>query len=206
MVADIQAQAENAALRRLDESIATSGVPEEMRCLGLTQGTRPKRYKENEQAIAALIDRFYPSLVIWGPRGRGKSHLATCWLMDRLRGGSAGIYCLEPLAIAQMWTYTRSHSGRDLYTEAMRTPFLVWDNLGSQSHMPPATRDLVVGVLMARHEARLTTVITCAADPAGGWVADQYGMDLASRLSSWQAVQIQGGDFRSLKLGEKQKA
>jgi DNA replication protein DnaC len=111
--------------------------------------------------------RDYPGaaekgLLLMGPSGVGKTHLAVAALKDLIRRGHAGLFCdyRELLKEIQASYNPASESTEMGILEPIRTvEILVLDDLGA-SKPSDWVRDIVGIVLNARYNERRTTIIT----------------------------------------------
>lgn len=110
--------------------------------------------------------RDYPSsekgLLLMGPSGVGKTHLAVAALKELIRRGHAGLFCdyRELLKEIQASYNPASESTEMGVLEPIRTvEILILDDLGA-SKPSDWVRDIVAIVLNARYNEKRTTIIT----------------------------------------------
>ena len=117
-------------------------------------------------------------LVLSGPTGVGKTHLAVAIVNHRREQGQPVFYATVPDLLDHLRAAfaPRSPVSYDERFEQLRTaPLLVLDDLGTQGSTPWAEEKLYQ-LLVYRHDARLSTVIT-----RGALELDPH---IASRLNS----------------------
>lgn len=167
--------------------------------------------------------RDYPAteqgLLLSGPSGVGKTHLAVAALKDLIRRGHSGLFCdyRELLKEIQASYNPSSESTEMAILEPIRTvELLVLDDLGA-SKPSDWVRDIVSIVLNARYNEKRTTIITtnyldnpqsegeATRLPSGKLVAavrdesleQRIGARMRSRLFEMcRTVEIQAPDFR----------
>ena len=136
-------------------------------------------------------------LVLSGSTGVGKTHLAVAIVNSRLEPGQPVFYATVPDLLDHLRAAfaPRSTVSYDERFEQLRTtPLLVLDDLGTQGSSPWAEEKLYQ-LLVYRHDARLSTVIT-----RGDLEMDPH---IASRLNSRlkdervvTAIPMRGPDYR----------
>jgi DNA replication protein DnaC len=173
--------------------------------------------------VAQGFVREYPGsaekgLLLMGPSGVGKTHLAVAALKELIRRGHAGLFCdyRELLKEIQASYNPASESTEMGILEPIRTvEILVLDDLGASK--PSAwVLDIIGLVLNARYNERRVTILTTnyfdevpAAEPApklpGGQrmvvredaIADRIGARMRSRLYEMcRTVEVFAPDFR----------
>ena len=132
-------------------------------------------------------------LLLGGPHGCGKTHLAAAIANERLKNAQPVFFAFVPDLLDHLRAAfgPDSRVGYDERFEQIKTaPLLVLDDLGSESNTPWAEEKLYQ-VVVHRHNARLPTVIT-ATD-------DRFAPAIASRLGDIrivQAMEIEAPDWR----------
>ena len=133
-------------------------------------------------------------LVLGGPTGVGKTHLATAIGNDRIRQGETAFFAFVPELLDHLrYTFapTSSTTYDELFERVKSTSLLILDDLGAQTTTPWAEEKLYQ-LMVHRHNARLPTVITMDRDT-------QLRPAIASRLKDMRfilALEIEAPDYR----------
>src|SRR4030088_164496 len=134
---------------------------------GKTWTTQHSQSLKNAKLLTQGFVRDYPGsaekgLLLMGPSGVGKTHLAVASLKELIRGGHAWLFCdyRELLKEIQASYNPASESTEMSILEPIRNvEILVLDDLGA-SKPSDWVRDIVGIVLNARYNENRTTIIT----------------------------------------------
>src|SRR5215472_13561200 len=134
---------------------------------GKTWTTQHAQSLKNAKLLTQAFVRDYPTsaekgLLLMGPSGAGKTHLAVAALKELIRRGHAGLFCdyRELLKEIQASYNPASESTEMGILEPIRiVEVLVLDDLGA-SRPSDWVRDIVEIVLNARYNKNLATLIT----------------------------------------------
>jgi DNA replication protein DnaC len=151
--------------------------------------------------------RDYPGavekgLLLMGPSGVGKTHLAVAALKDLIRRGHAGLFCdyRELLKEIQASYNPASESTEMGILEPIRTvEILVLDDLGA-SKPSDWVRDIVGIVLNARYNERRTTIITT------NYYDNPAAEGEATRLPSGKLVMPTREDSLDQRIGSRMRS
>ena len=141
-------------------------------------------------------------LAFAGTRGSGKTHLAVAIAGESLQQGRQVFFAFVPTLLDHLRTTYSPDSpvGFDeLFEQVLNVPLLILDDLGSENSTPWAEEKLYQ-IVVHRHEARLSTVITTASTLEELEVAKPR---LASRLVDWEVVDwvpIDAPNYRDQRL------
>lgn len=117
-------------------------------------------------------------LLLMGPHGAGKTHLAASIANYRRARGEAPRFVVVPDLLDYLrrgFSGDEPRSSHETFDEMKTAPLLILDDLDTQTNIP-WVRDRLFQLLNYRHTSRLATVITTALS------LDQLGERLASRL------------------------
>jgi DNA replication protein DnaC len=205
-----------AALRA--DRLSAAGIPERYRDCTLENFSHNTPALTRARETAREFVDAYPAveagLLLVGPAGRGKTHLACAVLSELvLTKGAAGLYVdFSDLLIKIQTTFKPD---ADASKESVLTPFtdaelLVLDELGA-SKPHPWVLDILYNLLNTRYNRKRITVATSnfedEPDAASGErerLEDRIGYRLRSRLYEMcLLVPLRGGDFRKEVLGTR---
>lgn len=141
-----------------------------------------------DTASEYLADPERWMLLIHGPNGCGKSHLAVAILDELLQGGARGLYVSAKL-LPEL-SPERSDADRDLEQRYRTVPVLVLDDLFSESNF---RAERVRNLVEVRWRERLATIVTSM---RGLGDALRIDSDLASRVASGRRIERGGVDQR----------
>ena len=215
LVAERQAAAEKASRAeqaRIEAMLSTSAIPR--RFVGRTLGNYRVETDAQRNALRAATDfardfdarrRRGDALVLLGPPGTGKSHLAA-GIMQAIMPRHCGLYTTASgivRAVRDTWQRGSQHTERQVYEMFCRVPLLVIDEVGVQSGtdneqhimfeiLDRRYRDMEPVVLLSNLQLRQAK----PADPPG--LREMIGERSFDRLVEVATVVlIQGESFRA---------
>ncbi len=205
------------ALQLRQEKLQAAGIPDRYRDCTLEGFNDTKLPLTHAKTRAREFVDAYPAveagLLLVGPAGRGKTHLACAILSELvLTKGARGLYADFSDLLMKIQTTFRSDS--DFSKESVLTPFaeaelLVLDELGA-SKPHPWVLDVLYNLLNTRYNRKKITIATSNfeddVDTASGEkerLEDRIGYRLRSRLYEMcLMVPLRGEDFRKEVLGK----
>lgn len=167
---------------------------------------------ESQRAARAMAKRWveeYPAvsagLLIVGPVGRGKTHLAVAVLAELIESkGVEGLFCdFGDLLNRIQATFNRDaeESGDEIVAPYRDTPLLVLDELGAR-RPTDWVRDVLYGLLNTRYNRQRLTIVTSnfgdePEKPGAETLELRIGAPIRSRLAEMcQLVTLAGHDYR----------
>jgi DNA replication protein DnaC len=148
-------------------------------------------------------------LLLMGPVGTGKTHLAVAALAELIRG--KGVACrfqdFTALALDIKMTFDTPGAQRDLVHPLITTQLLVLDELGA-GKVTPWVMDLLYYIVNSRYvENRRTIFTTNFLDHVEGLedsLEDRVSARIRSRLFEMcEPIVLYGGDYRKLRLNRR---
>jgi DNA replication protein DnaC len=137
-----------------------------------------KRIENAHRQALAFAEAPDGWLLLMGPHGAGKTHLAAAIANYRRSRGDAPSFVVVPDLLDHLrrgFTGDEARGSHDAFDELKTAPLLILDDLDTQTNIG-WVRDKLFQLLNYRHTARLPTVITTAL------TLEQLGERLASRL------------------------
>ena len=123
-------------------------------------------------------------LVLAGPRGTGKTHLALAVAEQRIAEESPVLYSKIPRLLMRLRTSLSAQPPAMNYQETFdiwaNTPMAIFDDLGQERDSDWVQESLLL-LLDMRYESRTPTIITTNLDGQG--IKDRYGYALFDRLT-----------------------
>jgi DNA replication protein DnaC len=166
---------------------------------------------ESQKAARALARRFVESwpavgagLLLMGPVGVGKTHLAVAILKEVVEKGARGLFCdFSDLLDRIQATFSRDNddSADEILAPYRDAELLVLDELGAR-RPSDWVREVLYGLLNARYNRKLTTILTTnfgdEPQKSGGETLElRVGVPIRSRLAEMcQLVAMTGKDYR----------
>ncbi len=184
-------------------------IPERYRNCALTNFNELTDSQRAAKSLARRFVREWPAidagLLIAGPVGSGKTHLAVAVLAELIdTRGVRGVFCdFTDLLSRIQATFSRSsdESEEDVLQVYREADLLVLDELGARRPTDWA-RDVLYGLLNTRYNRKKTTILTTnfedkPAKPGDETLELRVGTPVRSRLSEMcLLVPLSGPDFR----------
>lgn len=202
-----QAKIEREKQAAVERLLAASRLPERLKSCSFrcfrTSGLEADVAKAKKMAMTALEDGN--SLILAGPRGVGKTHLAASMVNSRLESRRQALFVTVPDLLDEFRTATANGRGTELMSAVKESAFLVLDDLGAERPTEWVGERLYM-IVNHRYLHRLQTVITTNAGSAVHLVellGDQ-GERIVSRLGEMGAwCSIRAKDYRFLRKDSK---
>ena len=213
---------------RLDKLFARAGVPPRYEACSFDTFNLPVRGLS--PAVKTVLMKFveeYPSsdccgLLILGPCGIGKTHLAVSVLRDLIykRGVGGVFYDFRDLLkkIQNSYDSVSQTSEMQILTPVLESQVLVLDDLGAE-RPTEWVRDTFAYILNSRYNRKLTTLLTTNFDDrpadvriladgtrvaAKETLADRIGARLRSRIDEMcKVIRMEGFDFRETVIQQR---
>ena len=175
-------------------------------CSGVSKRFKSRKFdsfkltKDNKKAfeIAKRYADKYPinnGLLITGPCGTGKTHIAVAILHAILEKGYPGLFVTVPDLLAEIRKSFNNDGESKKIKEIMTARFLVLDDLGAEKTTDWVQEQLYM-IINHRYEYELPTVITSNLNI--GQLAQKIGERSASRLLEMcYGVKLNGEDYRA---------
>jgi DNA replication protein DnaC len=167
-----------------------AGLPE--RGLGKTFSTYLSNSREQKIALieaqkyAELPDRKW--MLLLGPKGTGKTHLALAIAEERIAKGQPVLYSKVPKFLMSLRSKISGATAyQQLFDRWTECPMIILDDLG-QENDSDWTKEALMLLLDTRYELKIPTVITSNLDNEG--FMEKYGPALHDRLTDSQTGTI----------------
>lgn len=199
------------AQAKIDRAVASAHVPDIYGAATFADFQTDSGNREAYKAahwITVQQDSAGRGLYFYGPRGTGKTMLASIIANERARKGLPVLFVSVPRLLEDIRrTYnTDGHAAVDRIADAMETPFAIFDDLGAE-RMTPWVGEQLYSIVNLRYEARLQTVFTSNYDTDellmhlttydNGAPDDIVGQRIVSRIVGMcEIVALKGNDWR----------
>ncbi len=193
----------------VESRIEAAGIPERYRNCSLQNWNALESSLNVAGAMARKFVREWPAvdhgILIVGPVGRGKTHLAVAVLMDLIREkGVRGIFCdFTDLLSRIQATFGRNadENPDEILAPYRDAELLVLDELGARRPTDWA-REVLYGLLNTRYNRNRITILTTNFDdepekPGDETLEVRVGSAVRSRLFEMcRTLRVSGPDFR----------
>jgi len=195
---------------RINRLFASAGVPKLYESIGFD---KYEATPDNQEAIKAahwvIGDDNGQGLFIYGPRGTGKTMLASIIANERMKQGKPVLFASVPDLLGDIRASFKSGNTDEAMQSVKEAAFLVLDDLGAEK-MTEWVSEQLFAIINHRYNEKLQTVITSnfdakniirrmsIVDRAGNIIDDMQGERIMSRIFGMcQMVHLGGKDYRA---------
>ena len=190
---------------------------DELLKVGNLDVVRDKTFENFEANIAGVRDAYNAArqfadsehqlgwLVLEGPYGCGKTHLAAAIANASIENGTQVLFAIVPDLLDHLrstFSPTSEQTYDELFEAVRQVPLLILDDLGSENTTPWAAEKLFQ-IINHRYNHRLPTVITTNQDLLGG-----LDRRIKSRLQDkglTNIIKMPAGDYRKRTPGARSR-
>lgn len=146
----------------------------------------------------------FPSILMMGQTGLGKTHLSLSIAKTVLERGYSVIYtsAMDMFSAIEREKFTKYNSSSDTLESILNTELLIIDDLGVEIDNK-FYKSVLYNIINTRYTHTLATIITtnCLIDE----LSQKYEQRITSRLLSYESMMFYGKDVRTLKTYERKK-
>jgi DNA replication protein DnaC len=149
------------------------------------------------RAGASFIESKSPGMLIQGPVGTGKTRFAAAMCREYLLASKSVDFYLTRSLLRRIWNTYRDRaeeSEERALADLASQDLLVLDDLGHEGKVSDAVVGALHELLTRRHDNLRPTIITT--NLTLRQISELYDASIASRLSAWVSLLIEGQDRR----------